>query len=110
MEYVDGGDLRRKIEEEKLWKRKIDEKTILTWLKEISSALKLCHGEKHIIHRDIKPENILLTKDNHTKLADFGISKALSKNEDITKTRIGDIDYISPELESGEKYTYSTDI
>ena len=110
MEYVDGGDLRRKIEEEKLWKRKIDEKTILTWLKEISSALKLCHGEKHIIHRDIKPENILLTKDNHIKLADFGISKALSKNEDITKTRIGDIDYISPELENGEKYTYSTDI
>ena len=110
MEYVDGGDLRGKIEEEKLWRRKIDEKTILTWLKEISSALKFCHGEKHIIHRDIKPENILLTKDNHAKIADFGISKILSKKAKTTKTIIGDIDYISPELKSGEEYTYSTDI
>ena len=110
MEYVDGGDLRGKIEEEKLWRRKIDEKTILTWLKELSSALKFCHDEKHIIHRDIKPENILLTKDNHTKIADFGISKILPKKAPTTKTIIGDKDYISPEIKKEQEYTYSTDI
>ena len=98
MEYVDGGDLRGKIEEEKLWRRKIDEKTILTWLKELSSALKFCHDEKHIIHRDIKP------------VADFGISKILPKKAPTTKTIIGDKDYISPEIKKGQEYTYSTDI
>ena len=110
MEYIDGGDLRGKIEEEKLWRRKFDEKTILTYLKELSSALKFCHEEKHIIHRDIKPENILLTKDNHTKIADFGISKMLPKRSKTTKTIIGDKDYISPEMKKGQEYTYSTDI
>ena len=110
MEYIDGGDLRGKIEEEKLWKRKIEEKQILTWLKEISSALKFCHEDKHIIHRDIKPENILLTKDNHTKIADFGIAKILPKKKPKTRTIIGDRDYISPELMKGEEYSYSTDI
>ena len=109
MEYVEGGDLRGKIEEAKLWRKKIDEKTILTWLKEIASALKFCHEEKHIMHRDIKPENILLTKDNHTKIADFGIAKNLQKAK-VAKTIIGDMDYISPEIMRKEAYTYSTDI
>ena len=110
MEYIDGGDLRGKIEEEKLWRRKIEEKTIVTWLKEIASALKYCHEVKNVVHRDIKPENILLTKDNHTKLADFGVSKMLSKKTKTTNTVIGDRDYISPEIEMGEDYTYSADI
>jgi serine/threonine protein kinase len=109
MEYIEGGDLRGKIEEAKLWRKKIDEKTILTWLKEISSALKFCHEEKHIIHRDIKPENILLTKDDHIKIADFGIAKNLQKAK-VAKTIIGDMDYISPEIMKKEAYTYSTDI
>ena len=110
MEYIDGGDLRGKMEFEKLWRRKIDEKTILTWLKEISSALKFCHEVKDIIHRDIKPENILLTKDNKTKLADFGISKRLNKRSKTTKTIIGDKEYASPEMMKGQEYTFSTDI
>ena len=110
MEYIEGGDLRAKIGEERLWRRKIEEKQILTWLKEISSALKFCHEEKHVIHRDIKPENILLTKDNHAKIADFGIAKSLSKRVSKTHTLIGDRDYSSPEVLKGEEYTYSTDI
>ena len=109
MEYVEGGQLRDKMEEEKLWRRKIDEKTIVTWLKEIASALKYCH-EKNIAHRDLKPENILLTKDNHVKLADFGVAKMFSKKVKVTQTKVTDLDYISPEMEAEEPYTYSTDI
>ena len=110
MEYVDGGNLKDKIEEARLWRRKLEEKEILTWAKEIASALKFCHEIKNIIHRDIKPENILLTKDNHAKIADFGIAKSMSKKAKSTGTRIGDQEYISPEIMQGKEYTYSTDI
>ena len=110
MEYVDGGDLKGKIEEARINQKKLEEKQIVTWVKEIASALRYCHKDKNIMHRDIKPDNILLTKDGHIKLADFGISKMLSNETKKTKTRIGDLDYISPEIENGEEYTYSTDI
>ena len=109
MEYAEGGDLKNETEYERIMGKKFDEKTIITWLKEIASALRYCH-EKNIIHRDLKPENILLTKDKHIKLADFGVSKMLSKKVKVTQTRIGDNDYISPEVEAGEPYTFSTDI
>ena len=110
MEYVDGGDLKGKIEEARINQKKLEEKQIVTWVKEIASALRYCHKDKNIMHRDIKPDNILLTNDGHIKLADFGNSKMLSKKTKITKTRIGDLDYISPEIENGEEYTFSTDI
>ena len=43
-------------------------------------ALNYIH-KKNIIHGDLKPQNILLSgKDYDVKLADFGISQALSEN------------------------------
>ena len=40
----------------------------------------------NIIHHDIKPENILISKDGHFKLSDFGLSKTINdkgiKNEE----------------------------
>jgi serine/threonine protein kinase len=35
----------------------------------------------NIIHHDIKPENILIAKDGHFKLSDFGLSKTVNEEE-----------------------------
>lgn len=42
--------------------------------------------ERNIVHRDIKPENILLVdKELHVKLADFGLAKIIGE-ESFTTT------------------------
>ncbi len=51
----------------------LNEQEVIKLGLDICSALERC-AQDAIIHRDIKPSNILVTKDNHFKLGDFGIA------------------------------------
>lgn len=44
------------------------------YVSELILAIEEMH-KIHYIHRDIKPDNILIAKDGHLKLTDFGLSK-----------------------------------
>lgn len=41
------------------------------WTAALALGLEILH-EKNIIHRDLKDQNVLLTKDLHVRLCDFG--------------------------------------
>ena len=63
---------------------------------ELASCIEYIHKNK-FIHRDLKPENLMLGKDGHIYLIDFGIAKVITK-EDYTVTRAkGTVNYLSPE-------------
>lgn len=72
MEFCAGGDLRALISSKA--KRGVMEAEAKLYLAEVLIAIEELH-KNGIIHRDIKPENILLDKDGHVKLTDFGLSK-----------------------------------
>ena len=70
MEYCDGGDLTKKIEEFKNAKKPIENfgKLVVILMAQLGAALDHCHnlGRKRILHKDVKPDNIFLMADGVT--------------------------------------------
>ena len=105
MEYLGGGDLRRKIDQG------ISEHAAVQYLRQIAGALAAVH-QKHVLHRDLKPANIMLRKDGSIALIDFGLAKRAKLESEITdKGEIfGTPYYMSPEQGHGNGADERSDI
>jgi len=82
---------------------------VLLYAAEIVSGLEYLHN-KGVIYRDLKPENLLLTRDGHIIMTDFGLSKeGLFEKDDRTGTFCGTPEYLAPEILEGKGYGKAVD-
>ena len=105
MEYLEGGDLKSRIE------AGMTPKDALEILTTVGEALEVAH-KKGVIHRDVKPGNILFRQDGTPVMADYGIAKDFERETDVTVdgTVIGTPDYLAPEQARIEPIDGRTDV
>ena len=70
MEYLAGGDLMTLL----MRKDILSEEESRFYISEVIMAIESVH-KLNYIHRDLKPDNVLLDKNGHVKLTDFGLCK-----------------------------------
>lgn len=81
---------------------RLDLRDRLALMAEVCDAVHHAH-QKGVIHRDLKPANILVGKDGHPKIIDFGVARATNQDGWLTSkyTEVGQIlgtvKYMSPE-------------
>ena len=111
-EFVDGGTL-------KAWRDAAPRtwRQIVELLIGVADALATAH-DAGILHRDVKPANILVAQNGYAKLADFGLAKLASVQDEETRSEprtgtgvvIGTIDYMSPEQVTGKTVDRRSDV
>ena len=112
MRYVEGGDLK-----ERLQRSRLDPADAIGILAQVASALDAAHA-RGLVHRDVKPSNVLLDTgarpdgSDHVYLADFGLTKRVSEETGIADEGhlMGTIDYVAPEQIAREEIDGRADV
>uniref|UniRef100_A0A8C8DNZ0 non-specific serine/threonine protein kinase n=1 Tax=Oryzias sinensis TaxID=183150 RepID=A0A8C8DNZ0_9TELE len=104
MEYVNGGELFFHLSRERVF----SEDRTRFYGAEIVSALNYLHSAK-IVYRDLKLENLMLDKDGHIKITDFGLCKEGITDAATMKTFCGTPEYLAPEVLEDNDYGRAVD-
>src|SRR5438874_6709175 len=106
MEYVEGGDLRDRLQPGV----PLAVPVALRLAREVAEALADAHAHA-IVHRDVKPANVLLTEHGQAKVTDFGIAKMLDvPSLTASAALLGTPHYLAPEQASAGAITPASDV
>ena len=98
MEFLPGGDFMNLLIE----KDKLTEEEAKFYTAELILAIESIH-KLDCIHRDIKPDNILIDKNGHIKLSDFGLAKVSEQLYEKNTTK--DVNYNPKKLTHKKLYS-----
>ncbi len=113
MEFLQGDTL-----SERLRAGRIPLSEVLKIATEISEALADAH-EKRLVHCDLKPANVMIVKNGHVKLMDFGLARSAPRNTTDDPTEVltmaqrevaGTPAYMPPEQIRGQNLDPRTDV
>ncbi|KAI8823050.1 kinase-like domain-containing protein [Fimicolochytrium jonesii] len=110
MEYINGGELYFHVSRF----GRFGEERVRFYCAELVLALQCLH-DKGIVYRDLKLENILLSREGHVKITDFGLSKQETEDEESDSEAdmvfvVGTLEYLSPEVLEGYPHTAAADL
>ena len=106
MEFLQGRELRDILNDEKLLP--VDQ--VIDIVAQVAQGLAYAH-EHGIIHRDVKPSNIMVGREGHVKITDFGIARMASAAvRTQTGMVLGSPKYMSPEQVMGKLTDQRSDI
>lgn len=103
LEYISGGDLFYHMERV----GHFSEFNTMIYIAETAIALNFLHS-RNMIYRDLKTENVLLDKDGHIKLSDFGLIKNYADTQ-LASTFCGTPYYVAPEMIQNKAYNNKVD-
>ncbi|MBN8482980.1 MAG: serine/threonine protein kinase, partial [Xanthomonadales bacterium] len=107
MDYVDGVAIDRHCDE-----RRLDVRARLAMFREVCAAVQFAH-QRLVVHRDLKPGNILVDREGHVKLLDFGIARLLENAAGAGEAATAHAftpEYASPEQVTGAPVTTASDV
>ena len=116
MEYVEGMDLLRLLQEAAKARQRLPYGLSAHIVQQLAKGLDYAHRKTDefgqplgIVHRDISPQNILLSWDGGVKIVDFGIARARDVHEEQGVIK-GKFAYMSPEQARGEPVDCRSDV
>lgn len=107
LEYYPGGDFATLLAQT----TRLKEGAVQFYAGELVLGLEALHALK-IVYRDLKPENVVMSREGHLVLVDFGLSKVLVGTDvcSLTKTFCGTAEYLAPEVLLSQPYGFAVDL